>query len=163
MSEQQPKDPTFEVLQSNDAAANSYSDSLSPVLGSEFFHDAFDVHLYGFLGDFEALANIAIPISFGDSPKDIDFTIGKRLASHVDRQILGKLCRKMLASAVHLADDSDQLVEWGALEQIAARSCREGALDFIIALKCRHNDRSCLGKLGTNGGDGADSAHVGKP
>ena len=104
----------------------------------------FDMHLNGFFSDLQPLANISIAAAFGDSPKNIDFTVGKRFAAHVYRQILGQISWKMLASAVHLADDRHQLVKWGALQQIAARSCREGALDFIVTLKRRHNDGSCL-------------------
>jgi len=85
MSKQQPAGATFGALKSNDAAANSNSDGLGPVLSSEFFHDAFDVHLNGFLSDFQPLANIAIAVAFGDSLKNIDFTVGKRFAAHVDR------------------------------------------------------------------------------
>ena len=99
------------TLKSNDAAANSNGDGLGPIPGSKFFHDAFDVHLDGLLGDYQPLANIAIAVAFGDSPENFDFTLGKRFAAHVDRQIFGQICRKMLASTVHLADGPDQLVE----------------------------------------------------
>jgi hypothetical protein len=163
MSEQQPKDATFGVLKSNDATPNSNSNGLGPILSSKFFHDPFDVHLNGFFSDYQPLANIAVAVAFGDSSKNFNFTLGKRFTAHVDRQILSEISRKMLASCVHLADDSDQLVERSALQQIAARSRREGALDFIVTLKRRDNDGSCRGKLRTNGGDGADSAHIREP
>src|SRR5579862_7515994 len=101
----------FGALKSNDAAANSNSDGLGPILSSKFFHDALDVHLNGFLGDFQSLTDIAIAVAFGDSPKHFDFTLRKRFAAHIDRQILGEISRKVLATSVHLADDSHQLVE----------------------------------------------------
>ena len=74
----------FGILKCNDTAANSNSDCLGPILGSKFVHDAFDVHLDGFLGDFQPLTDIAIAVAFGDSPKHFDFALGKRFAAYVD-------------------------------------------------------------------------------
>ena len=136
---------------------------LGPILGPKLVHDAFDVHLDRVLRYSQLFANIAVAVAFGNSPQDLDLAVGERICADVNSQIFGHIGGKMLASGMYLADDSDQFVEWGALQHIAEGSRRERALNLVVALKGRHHDHPGVRKLIPNGYDGTDSAHIRKP
>src|SRR5580692_4832246 len=109
------------------------------------------------------LSNIAVAVAFGNSTQDLDLALRERISPDVDSQIFGYTGRKMPASGVYLADDSDQFVERCALQHIAKCARSERALDIVIAFKCRHHDHPGLRELLPDRGDGTDSAHIRKP
>src|SRR5882762_6320005 len=96
-------------LEGDDAATNSDRNGLGPILGSKFVHNAFDVNLDGVLGDSQVLTNIAVAVAFGNPSQDLDLALRERVSPDVDSQTFGHNGRKMLASGMYLADDSDQL------------------------------------------------------
>ena len=120
------------------------------------------MHLDSVLRDSQVLSNIAVAVAFGNAPQNLDLALRERVPPDVNSQIFGYIGRKMFAPGMYLADDSDQFVERGTLQDIAECSRRERTLNLVIALKCRHDDHPGIRKLLPNGSDGADSAHIRK-
>jgi hypothetical protein len=60
----------------DDAPANPNRDRLSPIVGTQLFHDVLDMDLYGFLADKKLFGDFAVSIALSKFVEDLDFARG---------------------------------------------------------------------------------------
>src|SRR5262249_44737820 len=145
-------------LQMDDAAADADGDGLRAVVSAEFAHDVLDVNLDGFFGNGEVVGDVAIAVAFGNLAKNLNFAFGEGFIGDVLREALGDPTGDLFLPGVHLADDCEEFLRRHALEQVAARSGLEGALNFDVAFEGGEHDDARFWKLAADGGDAVNAA-----
>jgi hypothetical protein len=129
------------MLQLDYAPPHRDRDGLSTVLGSQLVHNVLDVNLDGLLGDKEPFANVAVAISAGDVPEDVDLARGESVIAHVLGELRRHLRRNALLSRVHLANHLHQLAGGHVLQEIAASTGLQSTLNLNVAFeRCEHDD-----------------------
>src|SRR5260370_17621708 len=95
--------------------------------------------------------DVAIPVSSGNLTEDFDLTCRQVVVAHMFCELCGQLRWDALLPRVDLANHLNQLLGRHALEQVAAGSRFEGALDFHIAFKGRQDNDARFGEFSADG------------
>src|ERR1700744_6307155 len=96
---------------------------MGPVVCLELIDHIFDVKTHSRFGDSEVSGNLFIAQPNANKPKNIQFTSRQALMPHVFRQSGRNIRRNASSTAVHLANDIEQLVLRNTFEHVSQSTC----------------------------------------
>ena len=126
-----------QLLQLNQAASCGAGDGFSAAHDVHLREDGFHVRFHSALTYKEGRTNLFVAFALRHQLKHVDLAVAQRLAADALRQFGREMNRHAGFTGVDPANTIHQCLARRVLEQVTFRTGLNGAVDILVAIKCR--------------------------
>src|SRR5215813_171789 len=153
---------TRHCLQRKESAPRRNCHGVRAIFGAELAHDVLQMDLDGFLGDEEFLSDLPVAIPVSDPAENLDFALAEIVFTQIFDELGSDFPRNTLAAGMNPPNRFENAMRRRALQQVPISPCLECPPYLDVLLKCRQDDDSGIGELGSDPNENFDSAYVGE-